>query len=106
LNEPGVSKTHSDFHKYTKIIEYKNIEIAILKMITRNDTIFPKSFDFFYSIMKEHFLKNKDILKKFLQDKIKENKDPEIVMTSFYNMKVSLDYEKLERLFIETVSKI
>jgi ubiquitin-protein ligase len=106
LNEPGATKTHSDFLKYTKIIEYKNIEISILKMILKEEGIYPKIFEIFYPIMKEQFIKNKDILKKFIEEKVKENKDPEIIMTSFYNMKVMIDYEKLYTFFMETDLKI
>ena len=30
-------------------------------MMLKEEGIYPKSFDIFYSIMKEHFVKNKDI---------------------------------------------
>jgi hypothetical protein len=106
LNEPGVNKTHTDLNKYTKIIEYKNIEIAILKMMLKEEGIYPKSFDIFYSIMKEHFVKNKDIFKKFIEDKVKEQKEPEILLTTFYSMKVTIDYEKLYSIFLKTKLKI
>ena len=29
LNEPGITVEHSDFFNYNKIIQYKNIDVAI-----------------------------------------------------------------------------
>jgi hypothetical protein len=69
LNEPGITTTHPDFANYTKIIEYKNIEIAILKMINKVPGVYPEKFDFFYSIVRENFFKNKDTVLKCLEDK-------------------------------------
>jgi len=33
LNEPGITIQHKDFKAYNQIIEYKNVEIAILKYL-------------------------------------------------------------------------
>ena len=38
-NEPGILSTHPECIKYKKIIEYKNIEVAILKIINKNSKI-------------------------------------------------------------------
>ena len=62
LNEPGITIKHPDVPKYNKIIEYKNIDIAIIRMMKQ----MPAQFEGFYPIMKEHFLKNKDILLSFI----------------------------------------
>ena len=67
LNEPSVTSTHADFNNYTKIIQYKNIEIAILKMVNKTAGVYPEKFDFFYSIIKEIFLKNKEAVQKYLE---------------------------------------
>ena len=40
LNEPGIDKNCIDFTKYTRIIEYKNIDIAILNMIRKEHFLF------------------------------------------------------------------
>lgn len=106
LNEPGVSKTHLDFNKYTKIIEYKNIDIAILKIITKNPHIYPEQFDMFYPTIKEYFLKNREKIQKYLENKVKENSEAEKITTSYYSMHVIIDYAKLYESFEEVVSLI
>jgi ubiquitin-protein ligase len=96
LNEPGIHKTHIDFNKYTKIIEYKNIEVAILNVLNRHkfpyysDHKFIQNFDI---IMKEKFLENKEKLKIFINEKRKEN--PELIKTTIYYMNVWVDYNRL-----------
>jgi ubiquitin-protein ligase len=60
LNEPGIHKGHPDCTNYTKVIHYKNYEIAILRMFkqivlaTDADAPFPA----FKEIIKTHFAAN------------------------------------------------
>jgi ubiquitin-conjugating enzyme E2 Z len=131
LNEPGVEMTHTDLHKYTKIIQYKNIEIAILKNIQRQPNIYPfyshhedleevtnlehkqndvdgrssssKLFfnskdEYFYPIMKKHFLKNYLKILDFIQSNLNNSPHTEKVSTSVYNMNVSISYSKLHKI--------
>jgi ubiquitin-protein ligase len=103
LNEPGVSKTHDDFNNYTKIIEYKNIDIAILKILQRKPDIYPEKFAMFYPYVKENFIKNKDALKKYVEEK--SNSQPEETLkTSMYSMNVNINYKRLLNDF-ETTSE-
>ena len=106
LNEPGISKTHQDFKNYTKIIEYKNIEIAILRMVTKNTSSFPHNFNIFYSSLKENFIKNNDDVIKFLDEKVKSESGPERVSTSMYSMNIIIDYNKLYKKYLGTVKEI
>lgn len=106
LNEPGVSKTHSDFDKYTKIIEYKNVDIAILKIIDKTVGIYPAQFDFFYPIVKEQFIKNKDLVIAYLEKQANENPIALDLTTSMYNMNVKLDYPNLLVKFKDAAAKI
>jgi ubiquitin-protein ligase len=99
LNEPGVTKTHPDFANYTKIIEYKNVEIAILKMINKIPGVYPEKFNIFYSMVKDNFIKNKDVILKHLEDRSRENPQVEQINTSIYNMNVQLNYPKLLKSF-------
>jgi ubiquitin-protein ligase len=101
LNEPCVTKTHSDFNNYNKIIEYKNIDIAILKMLNKTVGIYPEKFDVFYPIMRENFLKNKEEILKFLESKIAQNNGLEKINTGLYGMNVLINYTKLCTLFKE-----
>jgi len=94
LNEPGVLKTHNDFNNYTKIIEYKNIDIAILKMLQRKHDIYPEKFGMFYSYVKENFIKNREVLKKYIEEKV-ISQPIETIKTSMYNMNVNINYQKL-----------
>ena len=98
LNEPGIHKTHIDFHKYTKIIEYKNIEIAILRILNREKISYYSQYTFiqyFDTIMREKFLENKEKLKKIVNDKRKETQTPEFIKTNIYYMNVWVDYNTL-----------
>ena len=106
LNEPGVTKTHHDYSKYDKIIEYKNIDIAILKVLNKNPGVYMEKFDCFYPDVKEQFLKNKDEIHKFLEEKQKEFPTVEKITTSLYNMSVIIDYEKLYKDFRCSVEKL
>jgi len=86
LNEPGITKAHRDYDAYNAIITYKNIEVAVFKMLqsvymTKDDepSVYAtkddeakvvcecaclktndKEFAMFGDIMREHFLKNKE----------------------------------------------
>jgi len=107
LNEPGVTKTHPDFANYTKIIEYKNIDIAILKMVQKTRGIYNNKFDVFYTIIKENFLTNQEKIKKYIDDKTKEQKSIERINTGLYSMiNITINYKKLLSEFNETVCLI
>jgi ubiquitin-conjugating enzyme E2 Z len=106
LNEPGVSKNHSDFINYTKIIEYKNIDIAILKIINKTVGIYPERFDVFYQIVKEHFIKNSEAILKILDKKVAECPGEILITTSMYNMNVTINYASLLNKYKEAVNTI
>ena len=94
LNEPGITKNHPDFYNYTKIIEYKNIDIAVLKMVQKKADIYPKKFDMFYSYVIENFKKNQGAIQKYIEDRVKIDK-PETIKTNMYNMNVNINYKRL-----------
>ena len=106
LNEPGVTKSHSDFEKYDKIIEYKNIEIAVLKIVQKLKSVYPDKFLFFYTFIKQNFLKNSDNLLKYLEEKAKNEPIQELT-TSLYQMnKIKIDYTYLLHHFKEVLQMI
>lgn len=105
LNEPGVSKCHADFNNYTKIIEFKTIDIAVLKILKRQPDIYPERFNTFYHYVKENFQKNKDALRKYIEDKA-GNVPPEIIKTSFYSMTTDINYKRLLSEFDNIVSTL
>ena len=106
LNEPGVLKGHVDFFKYTKIIEYKNIDIAIFKIVDKTIGIFPENFSCFYTIVKENFLKNSDEITRYLEIKSKEEPIAIDIRTSLYNMNVNINYPLLLNKYKETLIKM
>uniref|UniRef100_A0A6C0BAJ7 Ubiquitin-conjugating enzyme E2 Z n=1 Tax=viral metagenome TaxID=1070528 RepID=A0A6C0BAJ7_9ZZZZ len=105
LNEPGVSKTHADFANYTKIIEFKTIDIAILKMMKRQHDIYPEKFSTFYPYVKENFEKNKEALRKYIVEKA-DTVEPVTIKTSFYGMTVPIHYKRLLEDFDKTVIEL
>jgi len=93
LNEPGVYKTHKDMKNYTDIIEFSNINIAICDIVTKSKGVYYPFFDSFYPFIKEHFINNYDKIVEFAQKRLSENFiEPKTIMTGFYNMKVTIDY--------------
>jgi len=99
LNEPGVSEGHQDFKNYTTIIEYKNIEIAVLRMMMKSPLSFPEKFSVFYPYMKENFVKNNDAIRKYLEEKAGRETGPVKITTSLYSMIAVIDYNKLYKKY-------
>ena len=89
LYEPGISKNHKDFNKYHDIIEYKNLEIALLYML---DQKYPYAFNYFYPIMKEKFLDYYDEIEEKINDKKLIHKT---VSTNVYGMSFNISYKNL-----------
>ena len=106
LNEPGVSKTHPDFANYTKIIEYKNIEIAVLRMVKRETNSFCDQFNVFYPNLKENFVKNNETIIKYLEAKSNNEIAPEKITTSMYSMVTVIDYKKLCKTYMKIADEI
>jgi ubiquitin-conjugating enzyme E2 Z len=95
LNEPGVTLLNRDLNNYNKIIEYKNIDIAFLRMIQKKEYIFFKQFEIFYPYMVIEFFKNAANIREFIENKIKMNSSIEIINTNIYKMSVVIDYSCL-----------
>ena len=96
LNEPGVSRSHTEFDVYNRIIEYANIHIAICGIIMKNDKYYKSFFNLFYPYVKERFLKNYDRLVIFTKNM---DINVHLVTMNFYNMQVKIDYASiLEKL--------
>ena len=89
LNEPGITNAHPDFNNYNEIIEYKNVEISVLKYLDKTNLSYP--FQKFHPLLISSFKKNYDyFIEKF---KNKENKN--IKLSVYHNMSVFLDYSYL-----------
>ena len=103
LNEPGVPSTHKDMANYTTIIEYSNLSIAVCDIIMKQKDVYIHFFENFRPFIKENFLKNYEKILSFCEKKklVFTNK-PVISTTSFYNMRIKIDYEKVIEKLIET----
>jgi hypothetical protein len=95
LNEPGVSKIHTDMKNYTDIIEYSNINVAVCDIINKKKGVYIDFFGNFDSFIKENFIKNYDKILSFCEKKNKEFINKPIITTGFYNMRIKIDYEKV-----------
>ena len=121
LHEPGITKRHKDFYKYNSIVAYKNIEIAILNMISKG-TYFPCSqFECFYDDMVSSFKNNAVTLQKYITEMEDESYKRYVcddnlpsttkdhhklqIETSIYSMKVHIDFGKLCKAFAECKDK-
>jgi len=100
LNEPGVSRNHSDMKKYNEIIEYANLDVAVCDILCKKDGVYLDFFDNFYPFVKDNFIRTVDKLIEFVEQK-KALIDPKVVSTSFYTMNVEINYSKLfEKLML------
>lgn len=92
LNEPGITAQHKDFKSYNQIIEYKNYEVAILKMIMKDICVYHSKFDKFYPEIKQHFIENYE---KILASLEKNKLLTQTIKTTVYSMNVKVDYNNL-----------
>ena len=103
LNEPGVTKYHIDYDNYNSILKFKNIEIAIINMLTNEGIglFFPD----FIPVMKKHFLTNYDKIMNVVEKEIEQQKtnnlDSIIITTSVYQMTANINYKSLKTKLIK-----
>jgi hypothetical protein len=98
LNEPGITIHHKDFDAYNQLLEYKNIEISILKYLEKTNLNY--NFHVFHKNMIEHFIKNYDSIVKKIQ---KDSKRIQLTIysTSSYNLNYSHLVHLLEIVYNE-----
>lgn len=96
LNEPGIHTiTHENqIRTYNDIIEYKNIELAIIRYL-ENDITIPNTFRIFYSTMVEKYKENKDDILQVIDQKLKMACCENRRFINIYNMSALCDYEAL-----------
>ena len=104
LNEPGITKTHVDYDNYNTILKFKNIEVAIINMLTNEEILL--QFPEFIGVMKKYFLLNYDKIinsvdKEIEQQMMNNNSDTNIIYTSVYQMKAKINYKDLKKNLIK-----
>ena len=93
LNEPGIRETHRDFNNYNKIIKYRNLETAILRVASQK--LLPPQFTEAFFLIKKHLIENKSRIINNIEKFKEEEKEPRTVWCSVYNMRCNMDYNKL-----------
>ena len=105
LHEPGITESHFDFNKYKNIIEYKNIDFSIIRILNnyKINTIVMEYKDYFYPFMVLAFEKNAKKINEFL---LLPNKPNGIHTTSIYTMHININYENTLRNFKSLMEKM
>lgn len=101
LNEPGITEKHADFDTYNQIVEYKNIEIAVIHLLNKTDGYYLDQFDCFDAEVHDEFNKNKDHIKQFLELKVQQNPNPIKLSARIYSMSCTLNYPALFEKFLK-----
>jgi ubiquitin-conjugating enzyme E2 Z len=106
LNEPGVTKKNPDYFNYHNLVEYRNYSFAIYELLYSIEHFCKyipikekEHLDYFYSIMKAHYVLNKDSIMKKLQENKERALHPEYVHSSLYLFGFKIDYANLVSLF-------
>jgi hypothetical protein len=92
LNEPGFTPDHPCLKDYNEIIQFKNIEISILKYLEKTNLPYP--FHHFYPTIVNKFIENY----KIIYDKIKDKPTRNANLTIYNNMSCHMDYKHLSQL--------
>lgn len=93
LNEPGIKESHRSFIPYNKIIEYKNLEVAISAYLENPERVGQCSS--FIEIYKNYIRDHKDNILEYVKSLEKKNKSVTTQKASIYGMKSQLDYSIL-----------
>ena len=91
INEPGITEEHRDINSYNKIIKYKTNDIAINRILSKDNL--PEEFEIFFNEIKENFINNYNNIKESIK-----NKETEIISTSVYGLSIKTHYNKLQIL--------
>jgi ubiquitin-conjugating enzyme E2 Z len=100
LNEPGITRDHSNFEAYHQLIEYKNIEISVLKYLQKPNLPYP--FHVFYPIMVKEFLVDAPLI---LQ-KFQHRPTQFLHLTLFNNQYAVLNYKNLVDMVQMTLEEL
>jgi len=58
LNEPGVTKTHTDLLSYNEIIEYSNLDVAVNSIVSKKESVYLPFFTYFEPYIRENFIRS------------------------------------------------
>ncbi len=95
LNEPGFTRNEPDFLKYQMSIEFVNIDYTIFDLLNLSLNNIPEPFEIFYPYMKEHFIKNYNKIREFIENKKDNNNNNGCIFVDVYKMTTCISYKKL-----------
>ena len=106
LNEPGIKETNKSFIPYNKIIEYKNLEIAICDYLITPYRV--GNCSVFIEFYKKYLHNHKEEIFKYLMNLTEKYKEKKIhnEYAPIYSMKFELDYNRLKNKCVETFENI
>ena len=96
LNEPGITEKHRDYKNYTDMLRYKNIEIAILGMLTKK--YLHKKFYIFYDTIVDYYKKHKDNINIMLNNIKQDLNNNNIYKFGIYASEYLVNFNYLERI--------
>ena len=93
LNEPILEKDSKDVDVYNEIIYFSNLNVAVCDIVSKKHDVYMPFFDYFYSYIKEYFIKNYDAFIEFSQQKMEDiNVQNKILITETYELHVYINY--------------
>jgi ubiquitin-protein ligase len=95
LNEPGLTMNDPDVAKYTRTIEYFNIDVAIVDILMKKPGVYQPFFDLFYEEMESHYRKNRGNILEFILRKNEECPKQIYTYIEVYEMISKIDYPSL-----------
>lgn len=103
-NEPGINEKHRDFINYNNMLEYKNIEIAILGILTKK--YLNSKFNIFNDEIENHYKKNRDSIFNILENLKVKITDNSIQKFSIYASEYLVNFKYLNKLITNIDSKL
>ena len=101
LNEPGVTIRNKDVETYNKIITYKNVEVAMLHLLTKKKNYYQEWFNIFEQNIHTHFINNYNNIEKWIKSNF-DSDTHETICTNIYGMRCDLTHRKLIDYFNKT----
>jgi hypothetical protein len=92
LNEPGFTVDHPNLKEYNEILEFKNVEISVLKYLEKTNLAYP--FHQFYPTLVRYFIQNYDKL----VEKCRNKSNKHIQLSIYNNMSAYVDYKQVLQL--------
>jgi hypothetical protein len=92
LNEPGFTADHPNLKEYNEILEFKNVEISILKYLEKTNLIYP--FHHFYPTLVNKFIENYE----GVVAKCRNKPNKQIHLSIYNNMAAYIDYKQVLQL--------